>query len=52
MRQHQATASDPPFNDMFALTKNSSLEVSNDVIACDLWFGPHPQSKILATLMQ
>ena len=33
----------------FAPTKNSSFEVSDDVIACDLWFAP--QSKILATPM-
>ena len=48
--QHQATASDLPFYDIFAPTKNSCFEVSDDVIACDLWFG-FPQSKILATPM-
>ena len=48
--QHQATASDLPFHDIFASTKNSSLEASGDVIACDLRFGP-PQLKILATSM-
>ena len=34
----------------FAPTKNSSFEVSDNVIACDLWFAS-PQSKILATPM-
>ena len=34
--QHQATAYDLPFYNIFALTKNSSFEVSDDVIACDL----------------
>ena len=48
MCQHQATASDLPFYDIFAPTKNFSFQVSDDVIACGLWFGP-PQSKILAT---
>ena len=48
--QHQATASDLPFYNIFASTKNFSFEVSDDVIACDLWFGP-PLSKILATPM-
>ena len=36
MYQHQAKASDLPFYDIFAPTKNSSFEVSADVIACDL----------------
>ena len=36
------------FCDIFASTKNFSFEVSDDVIACDLWFEP-PQSNILAT---
>ena len=40
--QHQATASDLSFYDIFAPTKNSSFEVSDDVIACDLWFAPPP----------
>ena len=48
--QHQATASDLPFYDVFASTKNFSFEFSDDVIAYELWFGP-PQSKILATPM-
>ena len=46
--KHQATASDLSFYNTFAPTKNSSFEVSDDVIACDLWFGGL-QSKILAT---
>ena len=40
--QHQATAFDVPFYDIFAPTKNSCFEVSDDVIACDLRFGPPP----------
>ena len=40
--QHQATAFDLPFYDVFAPTKNSCFEVSDDVIACDLRFGPPP----------
>ena len=40
--QHQAKASDLPFYDIFAPTKKSSFEVSDDVIVCDLWFGPPP----------
>ena len=43
-------ASELPFYDIFAPTKNSSFPVFDDVIACDLWFGS-PQSKILATPM-
>ena len=38
----QATTSDLPFYDIFAPPKNSSFEVSDDVIACDLWFAPPP----------
>ena len=34
--QHQATASDLPFYDIFAPHKNPSPKVSDDVIACDL----------------
>ena len=40
--QHQATAFDLPFYDIFAPTKNSSFEVSDVVIACDLWLAPPP----------
>ena len=49
--QHQATASDLPFYDIFAPTKNFSFKVSDNVIACDLWFDPPPQAKMLATPM-
>ena len=38
--QHQATTSDLLFYDIFAPPKNSSFEVSDDDIACDLWFTP------------
>ena len=47
---HQATASDLPFYDIFAPQKITFSKISDDVIACDFWFGP-PQSKILATPM-
>ena len=40
--QHQDMASNLPFYDIFAPTKNSSFEYSDDVIACDLGFGPPP----------
>ena len=30
-------------------TKNSSLKIFDDVVACDLWFGPPFQPKTLAT---
>ena len=40
--QHHATVSDLPFYDIFATHKNSSVEVSDHVIACDLWFEPPP----------
>ena len=43
--QHQATTSDLPFYDIFTPHKNSSFEVSDDAIACDLWFGPLPPIK-------
>ena len=43
--QHQATASDFPFHDIFAPTKNSSFKVSDDVIACDLWFTSPPTNQ-------
>ena len=47
---HQATASDLPFYDIFAPQKVPFSKISDDVITCDLWFGP-PQSKILSTPM-
>ena len=43
--------SDLLFCDIFALQKVLFLKTSDDVIACDLWLGPPPQSKILATPM-
>ena len=36
---------------MFVSQKVPFLEISDDFIACDLWFGPPPQLKILATPM-
>ena len=43
-------ASDLPFYDIFAPQKVSFSKIFDDVIACDLGFGP-PQSKILAKLL-
>ena len=40
MCRHHVTACDLPFYDIFAPTKNSFFELFDDVIACDLWFGP------------
>ena len=40
MCQNQATASDLSLYDIFVAQKNPLLKISNDVIACDLWFGP------------
>ena len=39
---HQATASGLPLCDIFAPQKVPFLKISDDVIACDLWFGPPP----------
>ena len=39
---HQATASDLPFYDIFAPQKITFSKISDDVIACDLWFGSPP----------
>ena len=39
-RQTQATASDLPFYNIFAPQKVPLLKISDDVIACDLWFEP------------
>ena len=50
MWQHRAAASDLPFHDILVPTEHSSFEVSDDIIAYDLWFGS-PQAKILATPM-
>ena len=38
----RATASDLPLYDIFAPQKVPFLKISDDVIACDLWFGPPP----------
>ena len=38
----QATASDLPFYNIFAPQKVPFLKISDDLIACDLWFGPPP----------
>ena len=51
MCQTQATASDLLIYNTFVLQKASLSTIYGDVIACDLWFGPPPQSKILATPM-
>ena len=45
MCQHQTTASDLSFYDIFAPTKNFFFKISDDVIACDLWFAAPPPSK-------
>ena len=47
---YQATASDLPFYDIIAPQKLPLSKIFDDVIACDLCFGPS-QSKILATPM-
>ena len=44
--QHQATTSDLSFYDIVSPPKSSSFEVSDDVIACDLWFAPPPPPPI------
>ena len=31
-----------PFYDIFALQKVPFLKISDDLMACDLWFGPLP----------
>ena len=51
VKSQQATASDLPFYDIFALLEVPFLKIFDDVIACDLWFGLPSQSKILATPM-
>ena len=38
-------ASDLPFYDIFAQQKVPFLKISDDVIACDLWFAPPPPIK-------
>ena len=52
--QTWTTTSDLPFYDIFVLQKVPFSQISDDVIACDLWFAPPPlpfQSKILALPM-
>ena len=39
---NQATASNLPFCDIFVPQKVLLLKISDDVIACDFWFGPSP----------
>ena len=38
--QNQASASDLPLYDIFVPQKVFLLKISDDVIACDLWFEP------------
>ena len=38
-----ATASDLPFYDIFVPQKVPLSKISDDVMACDLWFGPPNQ---------
>ena len=49
LKCQQAAISDIPFYDIFVPQKIPLLKIFDDVIACDLWFGPPDQSKILAT---
>ena len=42
LKCQRTTASDLPFYDIFAQQKVPFLKISDDVIACDLWFGPPP----------
>ena len=48
--QQQSTTLDLTFYDIFALQKFPFFLISDDVIACNLWFAP-PPIKILATRM-
>ena len=50
VKRQQTTASDLPLYDIFAPQQLLFLKISDDVIACDLWFGP-PPIKNLATPM-
>ena len=45
----QATISDLPSYNIFVPQKVPLLKIFDDVIACNLWFGPPYQSKILAS---
>ena len=49
LKCQQATISNIPSYDNFAPQKVPLLKIFDDFIACDLWFGPPYQSKILAT---
>ena len=52
MCQTRTNTSDLPFCDILVLQKVPFLQISDDIIACDLWFAPPLfQSKILATPM-
>ena len=51
MCRTQASASDLSTYNTFVTQKVSLAKISDDVIACNLWFAPPPQSKILATPM-
>ena len=42
----QTTASDLLFYDIFGPQKVPFLKISDDVIACDLWFAPPPPPPI------
>ena len=46
LKCQQATISDIPSYDIFVPQKVPLLKTFDDVIACDLWFGPPYQSKI------
>ena len=46
VKGQQATTSDFQFYNIFARQKVPFLKISDDVVACDLWFG-HPQIKNL-----
>ena len=48
----QTTASDLAFYDIFAPQKVTFLKISDDVIACDLWFGLPPNQKSWLRLCQ
>ena len=39
---NQATSFNLPFNDTLTQQKVPLSKISDDVIACDLWFGPLP----------
>ena len=49
--QQQALDLDLPFYDIFAPQKVPFLKISDDIIACNLWFGPSPQSQTVAMPM-